>query len=397
MPEAVGVVAFQEDVGMEVGRGLGTGTQAHLVVEVLRDDGVDGPDVNLAGMLPGARLHEVLDEGLQSEDDVLEALHLLQLADEHIDGALALGQLHLAVFLPEVIVLHLGIGILEHGLLATQQGLGNLVKGKVCAACGPDHNELLKEIGSLQLNKHIIDGEHPLAVVQLGELLQALHVLHPVDVAGLGDGQFAALHLIAGVGQDIDLSAEAEILPVVGCELQVVAAVAAHIDGVLDEEAVELDGILADGRGEGILEEAHIVVVDVNIGEHILQDVVEDVTRLEQVVDAHGVLSLHNAFLGTRVLAVELLRDSLVDGDGQRQLVVVLAHLHLVEQPLALLEDALLQGLGRQVVECQHDLLVVVVLVVVVLLQVGALLGGNHLLHQLNGRVVLAAVLGIAS
>ena len=390
--ESTGQVALQEDVGMQVGRCLCTGTQTHLVVKVLRDDGVHRSYVHLAGMLLRACLHEVLYQGFQSEDDVLEALHLLQLTDEDVDGALALGQLHLPVFLPELVTLHLSIGILQHLLLSLQQRLGYLVEGEVGTAGSPDDDELLDELGSNELNEHIVDREHPFTGVQLRELLQALHVLHPVHVTGVGDGQFAAFHLVRRVGHDVQLTAEAEVLLIVGREVQVYAAVVAHEDGVLYVVAVELYGILADRTGERILEQAYVVLVDVDVGKHVAQDGGQDVTRLKQVVDTHRVLSLDDALLCMGVFAVQLLTDRLINGDWQHQFIIILAHLHLVEQPLALLEDTLLQALGGQVVETQHQLLVVIVLIVVLVLQVGLLLRCHHLLHQLHGGIVLTAV-----
>ena len=55
---------------------------------------------------------------------------------------------------------------------------------------------------------------------------------------------------------------------------------------VLDIEPVEADGMLADGRRERILQQSYLVVVEVDIGEDILQRDIDDVTRLEEVVDA---------------------------------------------------------------------------------------------------------------
>ena len=61
--------------------------------------------------------------------------------------------------------------------------------------------------------------------------------------------------------------------------------VALYLNGILDIEAVETDGVLTDRRGEGVLHQADLVVVEVDIGEDILHDHVEDITCLEEVID----------------------------------------------------------------------------------------------------------------
>ena len=197
-----------------------------------------------------------------------------------------------------------------------------------------------------------------------------------------------------GVGDDEELAAESEVLLVVGNELQVVAEVAVDVDGVLDVEAVEGDGILADGRGEGVLQQSHLVVVDVDIGEDVLHGDVEDVASLNEVIDAGGVDTAYDVLLVVRVAAVDVLADGFVDGDGQDELVVVGARLHLVEQPLALADEAAVdEFVGADVVHGQGNFLILVVLIVVVVLQVGLLLRGDDAAHELHGGVVLARVL----
>ena len=62
------------------------------------------------------------------------------------------------------------------------------------------------------------------------------------------------------------------------------ATVLPHVDGVGDIETIKRNGILANGAGEGVLEHADLIVVEVDIGEHVLQHHVDDVARLEQFV-----------------------------------------------------------------------------------------------------------------
>ena len=170
------------------------------------------------------------------------------------------------------------------------------------------------------------------------------------------------------------------------------AAVLAHVDGVGDVVSVELYGVAADGRAELVAHQEDVVVVDVDVGKHLAHHGGQYLTRLEQVVDAARPGALDDGALGLRVLAPELLGHHLVDGQREHHLVGVLAGVYLLAQPGVALEDALLERLRLQVVQAEAYLLVVLVAVVVVALQVGLLLVGDHLAHQLHGGVVLAAV-----
>ena len=146
-------------------------------------------------MLLGARLDEVLDESLQTEDDILKALDILDVLDEIIHGALALGEFHLAILRPEVVASHHGVGILHLLLLTLEELSWQFVEGIVGHTRVADHGEGIEEAGELEFREEIIDGEHPLAIGQLRKLLHNLHVLHEVHIALLGDGHLAALHL----------------------------------------------------------------------------------------------------------------------------------------------------------------------------------------------------------
>ena len=133
-------------------------------------------------------------------------------------------------------------------------------------------------------------------------------------------------------------------------------------------------------------------MVEVNICENVLYHRVDDVARLEIVVDTRRGLSLNDVLLVVRRLTIELLRYGLVNADRQHQLVGVGTHLHMIEQPGRLGERRLFQLLWGEVVECYGETLVFVVAVIVVVGQIGLLLCRHHALHQFYGRVVLAAV-----
>ena len=182
------------------------------------------------------------------------------------------------------------------------------------------------------------------------------------------------------------------VVLVVGHEAQVEARVAPHHERVFDVVAVEADGIVADGRRKRVSEQTYLVIVNVHVGEGILERAAEDVARFKEIVDAVGVLTHDDVAVGRRILPVDLARHGLRHVQRQDELAVLRAQLHLVHQPLALAEQLAREVFGRDVVQSERQFLVFVVLVEVVVLQFGALLGGNDAPHELHGRVVLARV-----
>ena len=178
---------------IELRRGLCGDTRAQSIHGVAREHGVDRADVHLTWV---ASLHEVLYQGLESEDDILESLYLCKIIDEGVHLALALGERHLSVLVPESLVAHHCVGFLHLLGLTLEELFGQRVESIVGESRGAYYGSLLDKRGELYLSHHVVNGEHPRAVGQLCELLHNLHVLHEVDVTLLRDGQFAPLHLV---------------------------------------------------------------------------------------------------------------------------------------------------------------------------------------------------------
>ena len=250
----------------------------------------------------------------------------------------------------------------------------------------------MEEAGKLHLSKHVIDSEDPLAIGQLRELLDNLHVLDKVHVALLGDGHVATLYLPAGISEDIEVATEAEVLLVIRQEVQMEALVVVDHQRIFNVIAIEGDGSTTDRRGKGILQHADLIVVDIDIGEDILQHRGEDITRLNEIIDTRRVHTLDDDFLVVRFLTIDLLRDRLIDRDRKDELVVVRTGLHLVDKPLLLLILGTIQDLWSNIIDSKRQFLIFVILIEVVVVEISLLLGSYHLLHHLYSRIVLTAV-----
>ena len=85
------------------------------------------------------------------------------------------------------------------------------------------------------------------------------------------------------------------------------ALVLIHIDGIFDIKSIESDGILTYWRSERILEHSDLVVIDIHIGEDVLQHGRHDVASLEEIIDTCGVLTLDNGLFRVRMLTINLL------------------------------------------------------------------------------------------
>ena len=226
----------------------------------------------------------------------------------------------------------------------------------------------------------------------MGVFLNHVEIFNKIHITLFGERELAFLDMQCGIGEYPQISTKSEVLLVVGQELQMVALVTVHIHRINDIIAVESHGILAYRTGKRILQESDLVVIQVNICKHILEQRVQDVARFKQVVDTRRVLPHDDALLAFRVFAVEVLGHRLIHRERQYQFVVVRAHLNLVDEPFLFLEFLGLQVGGIDVVECKGDFLIFIVLIIIMVGQIGAFLGLHNTFHQFNRRIVLAAV-----
>ena len=111
------------------------------------------------------------------------------------------------------------------------------------------------------------------------------------------------------------------------------ATVTVDSQRILYIETVERDGSVANGRRERMLQDAYLVVVDVDIGKDILCHGIQYLASLEKIIDTRRALAFDDVLLVTRAATVDLLCHCLVNTERQYQLPCQLIGFHLFQQP----------------------------------------------------------------
>ena len=124
-----------------------------------------------------------------------------------------------------------------------------------------------------------------------------------------------------------------------------------HHHGVLQIIFVEGDASAPDGAGEVALQQADVVLVDVDVGEHIVEDGAQHVARVKKLLDTCRVHALDDCLLTLGVFAVDSTAGGLLDGYRQDELAREGRFLYLVLEEGELLVDTFFHLLGRDVVE----------------------------------------------
>ena len=136
-----------------------------------------------------------------------------------------------------------------------------------------------------------------------------------------------------------------------------------------------------DRTDERVLEQTYIVLVDVHIGEDVLHVSGEHVARREHRLETVAALGVDGRLHRLGVLAVVLLRGSFIHHDGDDQ--------------FTRLRTNLGKGALLHIVVGERLLFVLVKMIEILFLDVAQSLVGNHPAHEVNGRVVLAAVFNL--
>ena len=379
---------------IEGSHGSTSQSQSDTIHEVLGDIGVHRSEIELALLTvrTATYLHVVLHQGLHEEDDILESLRVFHAVDKAVHRRFTLCEVHLPVFVPVGLVAVHGIHIVPYLGLTLEEYLRQFIEGIVGKSGIPHHEQVLQHTVHMQFGYHIVFREHPFAVVEPGVFLLYLHILHIVHIGIVRHVEIAFLHVQRTVCENVQLSTETEVLRIGRYKLEMIAEVSLYIHRVFYIIMVEGDARSADRRRERILQQAHVVVVDIHIGEGILEGSVEYLAGLDYLSDTIALLALDDVFLCLRILAIDVLRNRLVDAHRKGKLAVIGRGLHLVQKILSLAEELAFQLLFLQVVEGKRYLLILVILIVIMIAEIGLFLGSYHSPHQLHGRVVLTTV-----
>ena len=119
----------------------------------------------------------------------------------------------------------------------------------------------------------------------MGEFLYQPHILNEVDISLVGQNQFAAFHLIGRIFQNVQITTESEVLLVVRQKVDMDARVTVHLHGILYIITIERYGTAGNGRRERMLQDTHLIIIDVDIGKDILRHRVQYITGLEEIID----------------------------------------------------------------------------------------------------------------
>ena len=193
----------------------------------------------------------------------------------------------------------------------------------------------------------------------MGELLRDVDALHVVDRRFHGDTDVGLGEAEGGIGQDVERTRETEVARIVGAERNLDAALPVDHGGVFDEVAIECDGAVGGHGAEKLrLQEADVVLIEVDFREHILQHRGENVACVDDFIHAVGAFALDNGLGRAQLLTVNLLRNGFVDRNGENQFAGFFRGLDVFFEKGHAFDAALLEKLGRDVAQRESELVV---------------------------------------
>jgi len=143
-----------------------------------------------------------------------------------------------------------------------------------------------------------------LTVCHLDVFLVYRHTLDEIDVGAMRNAQAHLLDVQGRVFRDIQVAVESEILLVVWGEGDTDARVAVYLHRVGEIVSVEVYGTVGYRRCELLTQYPDLIVIYVHLAEYVLRQSSEEVTSLNEVVDAVLFLCLDDCFLVFRILTV---------------------------------------------------------------------------------------------
>ena len=212
VPRTVGRISAETPVRIEVTGGHTTETETCAIHVIACDGGIDRPEVELAGVLLGARFHEVLNQGFRTEDDIFESGNLLNAVHEDVHVTLFLCEGNLTHTRPIFITLVEHVGFFDDVAFQAEETRLNVFKVVIGVFGSTLHFKPLYAFYELQFHGHVIVRKYPVSVRHLLELLHYVEVVHKVHT-----GLFGQVHgtLLDGIGRIlhyVEVSRETEIL-----------------------------------------------------------------------------------------------------------------------------------------------------------------------------------------
>ena len=141
-----------------------------------------------------------------------------------------------------------------------------------------------------------------------------------------------------------------------------------------------------------VLQKADILLVDIDIGEAVLYEGVEDVTGLEQLIDALFTLAFNDGLFTFGLFPVDIARELLCDGYGENTLAGLWTYFDVVFEKGHILEVGIAVDFVRKFVDGECCLTILLIAEIVVELVVTFLFRSDDLTHKLDGRIVFARV-----
>ena len=404
--EAVGHVAVQEILLVEVGRGHAAETDAESFVRVVVEHVGDRTDVELAlgavlrvGQVVHRRGREILGgQRLDGVGDAAETRDGVDVRHQAVqDGFLAREGHGTALVPPGVRTPPVRVGQDLVGL--AQQAVGDVGLREVVAVV----DDLLV---CIELPHPLEDVEAGVGVLLLGGpgavfgLLVGLldrQVADEVEVDVGRDAQGVFLDGVGAVVDDVEVSGEAEAFAVERHESQVDALDPVHLEGVGDVVLVVGRGQRAGERADEAVEQhLHVVVVDVGVREDGA-DVGAEAAGVQRLVEAEAAAALHPRARALGI-ALEPGRGKVfAQRDGQHGRLLELRRVHVFLQEAELVPEAAAVEVDVEAVERHDQLLVVVHLVARRGLDAVLVLVGDDVADQLHGGVAAAAVHAVAA
>ena len=148
------------------------------------------------------------------------------------------------------------------------------------------------------------------------------------------------------------MSRETEILRVIGDKGEMEALVLVHECGVHNVKLIKRNGVTGRNRtDERILQQTDIVIINIHIRKHILQNRAQHISCGKQLVHPRRAHPFDNGLLTLGMFTVNFLRSGLVHRDRKDEFIGFLTKFDLVFQERHLFIHAFFQHFGGHIIQ----------------------------------------------